>query len=119
MLLTDVVISHPLTDSRIQSRHNSSVKNQSAKRSKYSDVASRLGAELLPFSVETLGGMADDAMKLVQAMGEEGEESMGTWTKAQIVRYIMSVTAAAVQRGNARVVLAGWMRSLRVKGKGE
>jgi hypothetical protein len=58
-------------------------------------------------------------MKLVQAMGEEGEVSMGTWTKAQIMRYIMWVTAAAVQRGNARVVLAGWMRSMRVERKGE
>ena len=71
-------------------------------------------AELLPYSVETHGGMADDAMKLVQAMGEEGEEVMGAWTKAEIMRYILSLTAVAVQRGNARVVLSGRMKSLRM-----
>ncbi len=55
----------------------------------------------------------DDAMKLVQAMGEEGEETMGAWTKEEIVRYTLSMTAIAIQRGNARVMLAGRMQSLK------
>jgi hypothetical protein len=42
---------------------------------------------------------------------------MGTWTKAQIMQYTMLLTATAVQRGNARVILAGLMKSLRVGGK--
>jgi hypothetical protein len=114
MLLTDVVVSHPLTSTFIAKRQSSGVTRQGEKRRKYSSVASRLVAELLPFSVETYGGMADDAMKLVQAMGEEGEEAMGAWTKAEIMRYILSLTAIAVQRGNARIVLSGRMKSLRM-----
>jgi hypothetical protein len=113
MLLTDVVVSHPMTASRVE-RHQSSTKTaQHNKQTKYSTMAARLGAELLPFSVATYGGLADDAMKLVQAMGEEGEETMGAWTKEEIVRYTLSMTAIAIQRGNARVMLAGRMQSLK------
>ena len=118
MLLTDVAVSHPLTENLIAKRESSGVSRQQEKRRKYSSVAARLVAELLPYSVETCGGMADDAMKLVQAMGEEGEEAMGAWTKAEIMRYIVSLTAAAVQRGNARAVLSGRMKSLRMTAMG-
>ena len=67
----------------------------------------------MPFSVATYGGIANDAMELVQAMGEEGEETMGAWSKAEIVRYTLSMTAAAIQRGNTRVMLAGRMHSMK------
>ena len=113
MLLTDVVVSHPITASRIQNRKSSTKAAQLEKRTKYSSVSAQLGAELLPFSVATYGGLADDAMKPVQAMGEEKEETMGAWTKEEIVRYTLSMTAIAVQRGNARVMLAGRMQSLK------
>jgi phosphoribosyl-ATP pyrophosphohydrolase len=117
MLLTDIVVSHPVTTSRVQ-RHQSSTKTaQLNKRTKYSSVATRLGAELLPFSVATYGGLADDAMKLVQAMGEEGEETMGAWRKEEIIRYTLSAIAATIQRGNARVMLAGRMQSLKAWSK--
>jgi hypothetical protein len=113
MLLTDVVVSHPLTTSRVQRQVSSTTTAQYGKQTKYSKLATRLGAELLPFSVATYGGLADDAMKLVQAMGEEGEETMGAWTKEEIVRYTLCMTATAIQRGNARVMLAGRMQSLK------
>ncbi len=57
-------------------------------------------------------------MKLVQAMGEEGKDAMGAWTKEEIVRYVLSLTATAVQRGNAKMMLAGRMWALRVSGMG-
>jgi hypothetical protein len=113
MLLTDVVVSHPITASRIRQRGSSTKAAQLEKRTKYSNVSAQLGAELLPFSVGTYGGLADDAMKLVQALGEEGEETMGAWTKEEIVRYTLSVIAVTIQRGNARVMLAGRMQTLK------
>jgi hypothetical protein len=113
MLLTDVVVSHPMTASRVERHQSSTTTAQHNKQTKYSTMAARLGAELLPFSVATYGGLADDAMKLVQAMGEEGEETMGAWTKEEIVRYTLSMTAVAIQRGNTRVMLAGRMQSLK------
>jgi hypothetical protein len=119
MLLTDVAVSHPLTENYIARNKSSGAAKQHEKHGKYSSVAKRLIAELLPYSMETCGGMADDAMKLVQAMGEEGAQTMGMWTSAQITRYIISLTAVAVQRGNARIMLAGRMRSLRELGSGK
>jgi len=96
MLLTDVVVSHPMTAFRVQRQVLSTTSAQYGKQTKYSKMASQLGAELLPFSVATYGGLADDAMKHVQAMGEEGEETMGAWSKEEIVRYTLSVTATYV-----------------------
>src|SRR6185437_10579843 len=90
MLLTDVVVSHPITASRVQKRGSSTKAAQLGKRAKYASVSAQLGAELLPFSVATYGGLADDAMKLVQALGEEGEEAMGAWSKEEIIRYTLS-----------------------------
>ncbi|HEY4385420.1 MAG TPA: hypothetical protein VGN34_13255, partial [Ktedonobacteraceae bacterium] len=113
MLLTDVVVSHPITASRVKNRGSSTKAAQLEKRTKYSSVSAQLGAELLPFSVATYGGLADDAMKLVHALGEEGEETMGAWSKEEIIRYTLSVTGIAIQRGNARVMLAGRMQSLK------
>jgi hypothetical protein len=113
MLLTDIVVSHPITASRLQQRGSFTNAAQLDKRKKYSSISAQLGAELLPFSVATYGGLADDAMKLVQALGEEGEEAMGAWSKEEIIRYTLSVTAAAIQRGNARMMLAGRMQSLK------
>src|ERR1700752_1139226 len=94
MLLTDVVISHPLTNSRIRQSRSSATSQQWNKDNKYSNVASRLGIELLPFSVEMLGGMADDAMKFVQALSEAGEETMQIWSQNEIRQYTLAITAA-------------------------
>ena len=59
--------------------------------------------------------MASDALKLVEAVGEEGEQwSAGTWTSAAITRHLMGAIATAVQRGNAMAMLCGYTRAVRV-----
>ena len=79
-------------------------------------MASRLGAELLNMCVDTSGGMASDALKLMQAVGEEGERwSAGTWTSAAITRHLTGAIATAVQRGNAMAILCGYTRAASVK----
>jgi hypothetical protein len=50
---------------------------QTTKRRKYQETAVRHRAELLPFCMETCGGMAPDAITLLSAMGEMGEERLG------------------------------------------
>ena len=53
-------------------------------------------------SVDTCGGLASDAVKLVRAIAEEGERwSAGTWSSANIERQLLGAIAVAVQRGNA------------------
>ena len=72
VLLTDVVVSHSLTLSRT-AQHRSTTAIKQAQKGKKANVASRLGAELLNVSVDTCGGLASDAVKLVRAIAEEGE----------------------------------------------
>ena len=71
-------------------------------------------AELLPFCVETCGGMAPDAIKLLSAMGDMGEEGLGIWPRHVVVRHLMGSVATAVQRGTAVAWLSAYSRSLSV-----
>ena len=112
MLLVDVVVTHSLTGSRITRGQSAVVIKQTEKHKKYAGVASWLGAELLNLSVDTCGGMASHAVKLVEAIGEEGERcSASTWSSGHIKRMLLGSIAVAVQRGNAMVMLNGYTRS--------
>ena len=63
-------------------------------------------------SLDTSGGMASDAVRLVNVIGEEGERwSAGTWTSSAIERQLLGAIAAAVQRGNALAMLTGYTRA--------
>jgi hypothetical protein len=85
---------------------------QGQKRRKYTKVAVDNHAELLPFSVETYGGMAPDAIKLLSAMGDMGEEQLGMWPRHVVIRHLIGSVATAVQRGNAVTWLSGYSRAL-------
>jgi len=116
MLLTDVVVSHSLTAARCAKHATgaslAAVSWQSAKNKKYAAVASRIGAELPNVSLDTSGGMASDAVRLVKVIGEEGERwSAGTWTSSAIERQLLGTIAVAVQRGNALAMLTGYTRA--------
>ena len=113
MLLTDVVVAHPLTSSHISRRQSVAGLKQQEKRHKYASVAAKIGAELLPFAVESCGGMAQDALKLIHAMAEEGEDTMRMWSGEQIARHSLCLTATAVQRGNAMMMLHGYTQCRR------
>ena len=79
-----------------------------------------MGAELLNVAIETSGSLAQGAMRLVEAIGEEGARwSAGTWTSAAITRHLLSAIAVAVQRGNALAVLSGYSSAARVAWAGD
>lgn len=122
-LLTDVVVSHSLTPSAVDHGKSTAQMWQTLKNKKYARVASRLGAELLNVSVDACGGMADDTVRLVEAVGEEGERwSRGTWSGASIERHLLGAIAVAVQRGNAMAMLVGYTRATqmdRANGEGD
>ena len=64
-------------------------------------------------SIDTCGGMASDALKLVEAIAEEGERwSAGTWSRGEIERRLLGAIAVAVQRGNALAMLTGYSRAM-------
>ena len=119
MVLTDVVVSHSLTASTVALSKSAAALWQGRKNRKYAGVASRLGAELLNVSLDTCGGMADGASRLVEDIGEEGERwSMGTWDRGGIERRLLGTIAIAVQRGNATAMLVGYTRAAQMRGSG-
>jgi hypothetical protein len=64
------------------------------------------------FSVETYGGMAPDAIKLLTAMGDMGEERLGMWPRQAVIQHLVGSVATAVQRGTAVAWLSGCSRAL-------
>ena len=112
ILLTDVAVSHSLTTSSVAHGKSTEATWQRRNNNKYAGVASCLGAELLNVSVDACGGMVDDALRLVQVIGEEGERwSAGTWSSASIERQLLGAIAVAVQKGNTMAMLVGSTRT--------
>ena len=64
-------------------------------------IAERHGAKLLPFAVETCGGLAPDAVAFVRALAEDGDEQLSLWSKDSISEHIHASVAIAVQAANA------------------
>jgi hypothetical protein len=78
-------------------------RKQQLKHDKYDEIAERHGAKLLPFAVETCGGMAPDAVAFVRALAEEGDEQLSLWSKDSITEHVHAAVAIAVQAANALV----------------
>ena len=106
-MVTHQTTQHPMkmTTGR---RRSTPTATQQEKKNKYGSIAARIGAELLPFAVESFGGMAPDAFKLIHTIAEEGEDTMRMWSSGQIARHSLCLTATAVQRGNAMMMLHGY-----------
>jgi hypothetical protein len=117
-LLTDVTISHPLTRARCMRNHSlggeASVARamEARKRSKYALTASRQDARLLPFAMETCGGMAPDAVALLKAISQGAQEQLGLWPHYEVIRHLVGSIAVAVQKGNALMVLQAYSTAL-------
>ena len=63
--------------------------------------------------------MASSAVRLVRAVGEEGERwSAGTWNSGLIERELLAVVAVVVQRGNALAMLCGFTRAASKRARG-
>ena len=115
-ILTDVVVSHPLAPSYIEGATAAAVRvaksAQEKKRKKYSKTAAHHEARLLPFAVETFGGLAPDAVTLLKELSRAGEEHLGLWPRDVIVRQLLGSVAVAVQKGNAMAVLSGYSKAV-------
>ena len=114
-IISDVCVTHPLAPSWIRKScktTGAARSKQTTKHRKYRETAAQLHAELLPFCVETYGGMAPDAIKLLSAMGDMGEERLAMWPRHAVIRHLLGSVATAVQRGNAVAWLPGCSRAL-------
>jgi hypothetical protein len=116
-IISDVCVTHPSAPGMVRSRRSWTTTgcarmHQKKKHRKYRKTAAEHRAELLPFSVETYGGMSPDAIKLLSAMGSMGDEQLGMWPRHVVIRHLMGSVATSVQRGNAVAWLSGYSRAL-------
>ena len=85
---------------------------QQVKHRKYDQTAADQQPEFIPFVVETSGGMAPDAERLLWIIAKAGEEQLGMWPKREVARQLTSAVAIAIQKGNAMTYLAGHSRAM-------
>jgi hypothetical protein len=116
-ILTDVAVCHPLTQ-RV-TKHGLAWtatgvarEKERTKRKKYSGTATLHGAEFLPFVIETCGGMAPDALTLIRALADAGQQYAAMWPRNDVIRHIISSVAIAAQRGVVMTYLAGYSQAL-------
>jgi hypothetical protein len=117
-ILTDVAICHPLAPGTVRAKQSTRTlgraRNMEAlKKRKYSQLSSLRHYEMLPFIIETCGGMGPSADALVKAMAEASEEHLAVWSKEDVIRELIGTVAIAVQRGGAMTYLEGYERTLR------
>lgn len=120
-VLTDVVVSHPLAPSHLSA---ASVKplttaNQAAlrKHNKYKQLADTQQSHFLPFSVETTGGMTEDAEELVDQLSLTCKDHLTLPSSRPFAHSIRSSIAVAIQRGNAITIQCGFSRTIMRRGR--
>ena len=115
-ILTDVAIVHSLAPGKVRSGHavlGSAREMEGNKRRHYAKLVALHRYELLPFVMETSGGMGPDAERLVEIMAEAGEAHLRMWAKVDIIQELLHTAAIAVQRGGAVSYLHGYEQALR------
>jgi hypothetical protein len=111
-ILTDVVVSHPLCPTHrllACSKHVAVAEwADGRKEKKYEATAATQHARLLPFSVETTGGMATGAIELLEQVSLACRDTLTVWPHWQIVMEMKKAVAVAIQKGNAMIMFAGY-----------
>ena len=118
-ILTDVAVVHPLTAGRQKAEESHAMLGaarsmEAAKRRKYAALVAARQYQLHPFVLETCGGMAPAAERLVDIMAEAGEAHLRVWAKEGIIKELLESVAIAVQRGTALSYLHGYEQALRM-----
>ena len=115
-ILTDVVVSHPLCRSHLDTARakplaTAEQAEQRAHRA-YSSMAEAQNARFLPFSVESTGGMGKDAEELIEQISLACRDHLVLPSHHHIAHHIRASVAIAVQRGNALAVYGGYSRAV-------
>jgi len=117
-IITDIVISHPITTNYCASRSGLSGqagvarRMESRKTTKYMALTERQNADFYAFGAESCGGLGPRALALLKQLSQVGEAHLAMWPQHQIVQHMLSSVAVAIQRGNALIVLSGYTNEL-------
>jgi hypothetical protein len=71
---------------------------------KHAAIASRHDTELIPFAVETCGGLGQDAIALLDVISGAASENLSIWSQEDAAKGVLNSVAIAVQKGNAMTV---------------
>jgi hypothetical protein len=113
-IISDVVVSHPLCPSHLDTAATSDIPSPVAeeasqkKLNKYTKLARARLAELSPFSIEATGGMSKLAIKLVDQIVLGCRDHLALDPHQDLADGVRHSVAIAVQKGNAEAILAGY-----------
>ena len=110
-VLTDVAVVHSLGSNGRKAAGSSTATAKRAekeKREKYATIASRHDAELLPFVVETCGGVGPNTMAVLDVISGEAAAHLSLWSQVleDVATEVLSSVAVAIQKGNVMTVLS-------------
>ncbi len=93
-LITDVVVSHPLAPSAIihsavGQTNAVAIRKEQRKRKKYNSIATKHGASFLAFSLETCGGIAPEAVEVMERIGRAAQEQLTLWSHHAITQHML------------------------------
>jgi hypothetical protein len=114
-VITDVAVVHSLgAYARARPEHPTLAAKDGAgaKRRKYAAIASRHDAELIPFVVETCGGLGPDAIALLDVISGAAAEHLSLWSREDVATDLLHSVAIAVQKGNAMTILGAHAAAL-------
>jgi hypothetical protein len=114
--LVDVTIVHPTCPShlhvaakQLQTAENAATQ----KKKKYAQMCENIGANFIPFAIESYGGYSRDALSLIEQIGVFASTHLSAWSKREIMTNLTAAIAISVQRHNAHAALAGYRTQAR------
>jgi hypothetical protein len=109
--LVDVTIVHPTCPSHVRqaAKQLRTAENAATqKKRKYAEMCENIGANFIPFAIESYGGYSQDALSLIQQIGVFASTHLSAWSKKEIMTNLTAAIAISVQRHNAHAALAGY-----------
>jgi hypothetical protein len=110
LILTDVVITHPLTRyycNKGPAARGSvavAISKEARKTSHYKQTTEQQEATFIPFSAESCGGLGPQALRLLKLISAMGREHLSIWSPYDIAKHMLGSIAVAMQKGNARLL---------------
>ena len=86
-------------------------KGEAEKKAKYAAMAKTQQASFIPFAVETYGGLGKSARKLINQIVAAAEDQQQLLSSEEIRKELTGSVAIAVQKGNAKILLAAYHRA--------
>jgi hypothetical protein len=85
------------------------------KISKYAELAMENDARIIPFIIESNGGYGERAGYVLDDIKVFAHEEALAFAPSEVVRDMMDAVAIAVQRGNAKAIIAAYERMMHIR----